>query len=295
MLKKIRYFLEFIVVKAGVFFFKILGYKRASNIAAKIALFIGKKIKVHQLAYKNISNALPHLNQEQKNDILDGMWDNLGRIIGEYPHIGRINNRDLAEIVSYSPAFEENIKTLQENKKGGIIVSGHIGNWEIGPKSLMARGLKVNVLYRPLNNPYVEKLSANMRGINLIEKSTKGSRQIIEAIKKGEYVIILADQKVSEGEAVQFFHDLAITTTSIARLALKYDILVTPARVIRNKNNHNFTIDLEEPIQKMQKNAKNSKKSLDAMQFTATINKTLEKWITQYPQQWFWVHDRWKK
>lgn len=295
MLKKIRYIAEFFIVIIGVLFFKALGYKRASNIAAKIAIFVGKKIKVHQLAYDNMSQALPHLNHQQKNDILHKMWDNLGRIVGEYPHIGGYNDKDLAKIVSYSENFKKNIKTLQDNKKGGIIVSGHIGNWEVGPKSLMAQGLKINVLYRPLNNPYVEKLSAKMRGINLIEKSAKGSRQIIEAIKKGEYVIILADQKVSEGEPVKFFHDLAITTTSIARLALKYDILVAPARVIRDKNNHNFTIDLEEPITKLDKNAKNSKKSLDVVQFTAIINQTLEKWIKEYPSQWFWVHDRWKR
>lgn len=292
--EKIRYFLEFLVVKFGIFFFRLFGFKNASNIAGKIAIFIGKKHKVNKLAFKNISKAIPELPNEKKELILTQMWDNLGRIVGEYPYICDYNNEKISKIVSYSDNFKKNIEILKNSKKGGIIISGHIGNWEIGPKSLISQGLKINVVYRPLNNPYVEKLTANMRqkfGVKLIPKSSKGNRQIIEAIKNGEFVIILADQKISEGYPIKFFHDDALTTTSIARIALKYDILAVPARVIR-KNNHEFIIDMDKPLPTK---SENSKKSLDIIEFCGMINLKLENWIKEYPEQWFWVHNRWKK
>lgn len=293
--RKIRYLIEFIIVKFGVIFFLLFPLKTASNIAAKIAIFVGKKHKVNKLAYNNISKAIPELDESKKQSILTKMWDNLGRIVGEYPHICNYNDKKLSKIITYSDNFKKNIEILKSEKKGGIIISGHIGNWEVGPKSLTMQGLKINVVYRPLNNPYVEKLTADMRqkygGVKLIPKSAKGNRQIIEAIKKGEFVIILADQKISEGQPIKFFHDEAITTTSIARIALKYDISVIPARVIR-QNNHHFIIDMDSP---MSKKAKNDKKDLDVIEFSAMINNKLENWIRQYPEQWFWVHNRWKK
>ncbi len=291
-IKQIRYLLEAIIVNIGIILFNILGCKISSNLAAKIAVFIGLKLSVNKLAYNNISNALPNLNKDQKNKILREMWDNLGRIVGEYCHIGKMNNKNLKKIIFESDNFKKNIKNLKKNNKGGIIISGHIGNWEIGPKVLMSYGLDVNVLYRPLNNPFVEKITAKIRNIKLIKKGSKGNREIIEAIKKGQYVVILADQRVRGGQLVKFFHKEAITTTSIAKIALKYDIDIIPARIIRLKNKHKFMVDIDKPIKINQENAK---KDLEVFDFTATINQKLESWIKEFPAQWFWVHDRWKK
>ncbi len=290
--KEIRYLFEALIVKIGIWIFGTLPYKTASNLAAKIAIFIGHKISVNHLASDNISNALPDYNKSQREKIVHEMWDNLGRIIGEYPHIAKMNDCEFKKIISFSDDFKKNIINLKKSQKGGIIVSGHIGNWEVGPKALISQGLKVSVVYRPLNNPHVEKITAKMRGISLIEKSGSGSRKIIEAIKKGEYVVILADQKISEGSLVKFFHDEALTATSIARIALKYDIDVIPARVIRLEDRHHFMIDMSKPLQQ---NEKNFKKDLAVINFTARINQIVESWISEFPSQWFWVHDRWKK
>ncbi len=291
-LKNAQYILEALVVKIAILFFRILGYKRSSNIAAKIAIFIGRKLAVNKLADNNLSNAMPHLSKKHRDDILHDMWDNLGRIVGEYYHINNMSKDDFDKILIYSDNFKKNIEVLKKSKKGGIIMTGHIGNWEIGPRTLMSQGLKSSVIYRPLNNPYVEKITAAMRDANLIKKSASGNRKIIEAIKNGEYVVIMADQKVSEGEPVKFFHEDVMTATSIARIALKYDVPIIPARVIRLKSKHEFMIDMDEPLQK---NNENIKKDLEVIDFTATINRKLEFWIKEFPDQWFWVHNRWKK
>jgi Kdo2-lipid IVA lauroyltransferase/acyltransferase len=130
-----------------------------------------------------------------------------------------------------------------------------------------------------------------LRGVPMIEKTTAGSRKIIEVIKSGGFVIILADQKITEGERVKFFHDDAVTTTSIARIALKYDILLIPARVIRLGKLFKFRTELEKPLVIQ----KTTDINFDIISLTREINRKLESWITQYPAQWFWVHNRWKK
>lgn len=289
MVKKIRYLLEAIIVKFGILFFGSLSLKTSSNLASSLARFVGKKISVQNLAYRNLGKALPNLDEKNKQKILDEMWDNLGRIIGEFPHVTRMSGDEINQLVEASP---ETLSNLENLKNGGIIVSGHIGNWELGPKFLMQHGINVATVYRPLNNPYVEKMTASMRKVEMIEKNTsQGNRRIIEVVKKGGVVIILADQKVSEGEPVKFFHDDAITTTSIARMALRYNVPIIPARIIRLNKEAKFRTEVEKPLAIPDIADVN----LSILNLTRAINSKLEQWIAEYPAQWFWVHDRWKK
>ena len=293
-LKKFRYIIETIFVKFGLYFFNSLSIQRSSNFAGNIAMFIGNKISVNKLATNNLAKAMPLLSDGERKIIINSMWNNLGKIIGEYIHISKYSLDEIEKVIVFSEQSQNNINYLKETNRGGIIFSGHLGNWEIGPKALMTKGLKVNTLYRPLNNPYVEKITADLRKIPMIKKSLTGGRKIIEAIKRGEFVIILADQKISEGEPVKFFHDKAITTTSIARMAIKYNIPIIPARSIRLNNDNNkikFSIEVEKPLK--YEISKNIEK--DVLGITLQINQKLEEWIRQFPDQWFWVHNRWKK
>ena len=290
-LKQFRYLIEALIVKLGLMFFYGLNQKTASNFAAKIATFIGPKIAVHKLAYKNISNALPNLNEDEKNKILNDMWDNLGRIVGEYPHISYCKIEEIEKFAEFPKETIENIESLKNSKKGGIIFSGHIGNWEVGPKAFMKFGIIPHTVYRPLNNPYVERMTAKIRNQKMITKGASGSRMIIDVIKNGGFIIIMADQKISEGEAIQFFHDKAITTTSIAKIALKYDVPLIPARSIRLGKDFKFIVDVEKPLEF--KKTKDINENVVGL--TLKINQKLESWIKQYPSQWFWVHNRWKK
>jgi len=290
-MKKIRYLIEAIIVKFGLWFFYIIGEKNASNFAAKIAKFVGKRIKVNQLAFNNLTSAMPELSRLEKEEVIDDMWDNLGRIVGEYPHIAKYSLDEIQDFIEIPDETKNNFAELKDSKKGGIIFSGHIGNWEIGPKVFLSQGINVSTVYRPLNNPYVENMTAKIRGIELIEKSSKGNRKIIENIKNGKFVIILADQKISDGEPVKFFHDEAITTTAIARIALKYNIPLIPARSIRIGKNFKFRVEVEKPLAFQKTNDINR----DILHLTRQVNLTLERWIKEYPSQWFWVHNRWKK
>lgn len=290
-MKRVRYLFEAIIVKFGLWFFGFLNIEAASNLAALISKFVGKKISVNNLACKNLSRAMPHLSENERGKIIDDMWDNLGRIVGEFPHIAKLSPQELSKVVTISAESKKNIDDLKNMDRGGIIFSAHIGNWEVGPKFFIANGLKVSTVYRPLNNPYVEKMTANLRGVDMIEKGSGGNRKILEAIKNGGFVVILADQKISDGEPVKFFHDDAITTTSIARIALRYNVPLIPAYAVRIGNGFKFYAELKKPLVTQITSDANS----DITVLTRAINRELESWILKYPSQWFWVHDRWKK
>jgi len=290
-IKAARYVAEFLVVKFGLWFFGRMPAQKASDVASKIAKFVGKKIAVHKLAYRNLSNAMPELNEAQKAQILDDMWDNLGRIVGEYAHVAKCSVEEIESLIEMSQETRQNLEQFKRDGKGGIIFGGHLGNWEVGPKVFIKNHMQVSTVYRPLNNPYVENLTANLRGVELIEKSISGSRKIIDVIRKGGFVIILADQKISEGEAVKFFHEDAITTTSIARIALKYDVPLIPARSIRIGKNFKFRVEVEKALAI----EKTGDVNFDLLKLTRSVNCKLEEWIKQYPAQWFWVHNRWKR
>jgi KDO2-lipid IV(A) lauroyltransferase len=292
LIRKIRYFLEALISKFGFFLFATVGIKNASNFASFLAKFIGKKIAVNNLARKNITQSLPHLSANEVENVLDGMWDNLGRIVGEFIYISKSSGKDLLPYVEMDEESKNNIEFIKQNFNGGIIFSAHIGNWEIGPKIFLENGINVKTVYRPLNNASVDDMTSKIRGVEMIAKSAKGNKQIINEIKNGNYVIILADQKISDGIWVPFFNRPALTTASIAKLALKYNVPLIPARSIRVGEEFKFLIRVEKPIE-FQKTASISEESI--LSLTTKVNQKLEEWIKEYPSQWFWVHNRWKK
>ena len=289
--KKIRYILEAPLVWLGLAFFRLLKIENASNLAGKIAVFVGKKISVNKLATSNLTKALPYLDEYQKNAIIDDMWDNLGRIIGEFPHVCTMSAEEMLKHVEVSAESQKNIEELVAQNRGGIIFSAHFGNWEVGPKVLGKYGLKIKTFYRPLNNPLVEKMTFSMRGIEMIEKGSDGNRQLITALKNKEFIVIMADQKVSDGELIKFFHDDAFTTTSIAKIALKYNVPLVPGCIFRVNKKFKFLLKVEKPLEFNEKNSLNS----EASKLTLKINQIIEGWVSENPGQWFWVHNRWKK
>jgi KDO2-lipid IV(A) lauroyltransferase len=187
---------------------------------------------------------------------------------------------------------KQNLAVMKQSNRGGIIFSGHIGNWEIGPKTFLESGINVKTVYRPLNNAFVDEITSKIRGTELISKGSKGNKQIIQELKNGNYVIILIDQRVSDGILVPFFGQEALTTASVARLALKYNVPLIPARSIRVGGKFVFNVRVEKSLEfKKVDNITDA----DVFALTYKMNTKLEDWIKEYPSQWFWVHNRWKK
>ena len=292
MLQKIKHLLEFSAVKTLYVFFKLLPIKAASAIGGFIGRSLGRVLKVNRVARRNIKNAFPEFTDEQVEGVIRQMWENLGRVAGEFPHMASFKGDDFAKIVEVEGA--EHIKKAGESNKTTIFFSGHFANWEIVPKTIFEKGCpSVNLVYRKSNNPYLDGLILKIRDNyqeGCMPKGSVGARMIIKAIKKGLHIGMLVDQKQNDGIAVPFFGRDAMTAPAIANLALKYDCNIIPIQVKRVKG-AKFKAVAYEPFKF--DNTGNEQKDIHIAM--TRINSILEGWVRQEPSQWFWVHNRWPK
>ena len=283
------YFFEAIVAAIVFSFFRLMPMSWASETAGFTARFIGPHLSLHRKACQNISRAMPELKPEEVDGVAREMWDNLGRTIGEYPHIARFN-----VYASQSPVTikgEKWIDRLRDGGKVGIFITCHTGNWEIIPLCITQRGLPLDIVYREPNNPLVKwlvKLGRSSTGGKLIPKGPKGVPAILKSIKLKRHVGMLVDQKMNDGIPVPFFGIEAMTAPAVAQLAIKYDCPIIPGRIIRMKGTR-FLLEVFPPFEIV--NTGNRK--ADVAETMYRINLLFESWIREYPEQWLWVHNRW--
>jgi KDO2-lipid IV(A) lauroyltransferase len=264
----------------------------SSLIGGFIGRSLGRFVKVNKVARRNIQKAFPDFTNEQVELTIMQMWDNLGRVAGEFPHMANYKGDDFSKIVEVEGA--EYIKAAGESGKTTIFFSGHLANWEIVPKTIFEKGCpKINLVYRKSNNPYLDKLILDVRNnyqAGCMPKGSVGARMIIKAIKNGQHIGMLVDQKQNDGIAVPFFGRDAMTAPAIATLALKYDCQLITIHVKRTKG-AKFKIIASKPFNF--DNTGNEK--ADILNAMTKINSIFEEWIKQEPSQWFWVHNRWPK
>jgi Kdo2-lipid IVA lauroyltransferase/acyltransferase len=292
-LKEFIYKIEYEFVKIAFKLFNIIGLRFAGFVCSLFATILGIFSPPSFLAFKNIKNAMPKLSNFEIIKIIVGMWKNLGGYIGEYCNVydKQINIFDFVKLNDNSKKV---LKEIKNSKQGAILFSGHIGNWEIGLRVLKELGIPVKTVYRPLNNHLVNEFTNNFRkqiNVEMIAKGNKGAIKIAKELKAETKIVMLVDQRLSNGVVVPFFKQKAQTTDSVAIFALKYGIPIYPVRVIRKDMFGNFVFSVENKM----KIVKGRNFQTDVKKITRQINQKLEQWIKEYPEQWFWVHDRWKK
>lgn len=282
MFRKLRYVIEAVFLVIGLAFFRVLPLDIASAVGGVLGRMVGPLSRAHRTAEKNIEAALPELNQRQRNRILSEMWDNIGRVIGEYPHLSR-------PIMMRRITFEglEHLQEVAVSGKSAFFVSGHFANWEIAPLTASLYGLPLVLIYRAANNPVADKVICHIRSkFNraMYGKGRDGASNIIKSIKAGKPIGMLIDQKMNEGEAIEFFGREAMTGTAATNMAIKLHIPLLVARVIRTDGAY-FHVSLKPPIV--------YDKHEDAAEAMKNLHQLFEEWIREYPSQWFWVHKRW--
>jgi KDO2-lipid IV(A) lauroyltransferase len=284
-LKQVRYLFEAITVKLLFIIFKSISIDHASSIAGSIARKIGPLLKVSNTAYKNIRSAMPDLSEAEVQIIITDMWENLGRVFGEFPHIYNLNRDEFERRVKVNGI--ENLELLKNSDKPGIFFGGHLANWEVPPMFASVYNLPLAIIYRVANNKVVDNMINKERiknGITAIPKGPTGAKKIVEMIKKITPMAMLVDQKMNEGIKIPFFAKDAMTAPAIARLALKFGCPLIPIQVIRN-NGAYFTINFFPPLELKEDDTEEA--------IMTRINQLLEGWIRENPGQWFWVHKRW--
>ena len=290
--KKIRYVLEYLLVRGVFALFGLLSLDRSSALGGWIGRTVGPRLAITRRARDNLARALPELSDPARQRVIDDMWDNLGRIFGEYPHLGDIRLYD-GENNHVEVIGTEHVDRLLEDGKGALFFSAHLGNWEIVSLGATRRGIDLVQIFRTANNPWVERLIQRARapvGGRQHAKGTHGTRHMLRAVKRGEHVAMLVDQKYNEGIAVPFFGRDAMTTPAVAELALRFQVPVIPVRVERLEGAR-FRLTVYSALDLPD----TGDREADVRAVTIAINDILEQWIRERPGQWLWLHRRWPK
>ena len=285
-MKKIAYFLEFILIKILFFFFQLIGYRLSSNLGFFIGRTIGPIFRSKKIIIQNIKKAnIKH--SDNPSQIASNVLGNYGRIFAEYVYLKKFRNDELKKYVSIDGL--EHLENLKKNNKKAVFISGHFNNFELMAMEIEKAGIDLAAIYRPLNNIFLNKTMEQIRKEyickNQIKKGRAGSREIIKKLIEGKSIALMIDQRVREGEKVKFFNNLATTTTIPAQLVKKYNCELVPIYIERKKSNY-FKIYISKPIK--------VDKTKSIQQITEFLNQVLEKMILKNVDQWIWTHDRWK-
>ena len=286
-MKKIKYFIQFILITFIFFIFKILGARISSLIGGKLIELIGPAFRSKAIIHKNIKNVFPEINPQQLNKIKSSMWNNYGRVFAEYMFMKEFRSGSLSKNISIEG--EEILQKIKENNQKVIFISGHFSNFELMAMQIDKLGLKVAAIYRPLNNIFLnvimEKIRKKYICKNQIKKGIGGLRELIRLNKQGYSTALMIDQRVSQGIKINFFREKAFTTTIPAQLIKKFSIPVVPIFIERYEG-LKFRMKVYNPI--------NFSNEDSIENITAQLNKTLENMIINNPNNWIWTHNRWK-
>ena len=284
MIKKISYFFQAIIIYLFFFVGKLLGLNLSKKIFAFLFKRLGPLFKSKSIIEKNLTNFNSNLTNEQRENIISSMWENYGITFIEYIFLSLFKEKnDLVEVT------RSDILNKISSNKPVIFVSGHFSNFELMSMEITKRKVKLATIYRPLNNFFLNPLMEYIRKKyvckNQIKKGIGGVKESIQYIKAGYSIALMIDQRVSEGERLNFFNQPALTTTLPAQLALKFELPIIPVFIERRENG-TYKIEFYDEI--TSKNFKNK------IELTQKLNSILEEMIKKNPNEWIWTHNRWK-
>lgn len=266
----------------------------ASNLAGGIARTIGPWLPVSRVADMNLRRAMPELDQAGRRRIVRGVWDNLGRVMGEMPHMPDLGPS--AAGAGWEFVGAEHVLPLKDHPGPSIWISAHLGNWEAIPRAAAVDGMGFASFYRPIANPYIDALVLRMRvgamgpDMPAFPKGAAGAREAVAWLRRGGRLGMLIDQKMNDGIAARLFGMTAMTTPAAAYFALRHRCPLIPGYVER-LGPARFRLVCEAPLRLPDTGDRNA----DIAALTQTINDRLESWIRARPEQWLWLHRRWPK
>ncbi len=289
-MKIFKYFIQFTIVVSLFATFRIIGLQNASFMGSYLAKVFGPLFRSKKIIEKNLNICFKKIDQKEIKKISLSMWDNIGRTFSEYVFLKNFQ-KNHNNLIKLSGA--EYLDEIKNSNKPVVFVSGHFSNFELLGTKLNRYGIRFCAIYRPLNNiflnPIMEYLRLKYICPIMIKKGRSNIRELLNKIKSGYSVIIIADQRTSEGKKIEFFNCPALTTTIPAQISLKYNCKIVPLRMERLSYN-NFEMTIYKPFE--YKKSDNYEK--DTYNLTLQVNKQLEKMILKRPEQWLWSHNRWK-
>jgi len=282
-------------VRTAIGFARLLGRRRAAALAGWFTRLISPLIPENKIGAANLAAAFPEKSEAERRRILKGVWDNLGRTAIEYAFLNeiladfRVHRMDKGPVTATGL---EDFLRIREDGKPALLFSAHLANWEL-PATIAERfNLQLTIMFRvPKNSLIAEdlmKLRNEMMG-DLIPPRFGSAFEIADIVARGGHVGLLVDQRRNGSPLMPFFGRPALTSTFFAQLARQYDCPVHGVRAIRLPGDR-FHVELT-PAIKLPRDAGGE---IDVTAATQKINDVVEGWVREHPEQWLWVHDRWR-
>jgi KDO2-lipid IV(A) lauroyltransferase len=269
---------------------------KTSEFFARVTRLIGPRLREHRIGRANLTAAFPEKSPEEIEAILMGVWDNLGRVGAEFAHIDHVWDYDRAHPersrIELSPRAIELFDQIRDDGKPALIFASHLANWELPALAAVAHGLDAAILYRRPNIASADRIIQEMRQVNmgtLIPAGRDAPLRLAEALKSGQHVAMLIDQYLTGGVEVTFFGRKTRANPMLARLLRQVECPVHGVRIIRLPG-YRFRGELTEEIPPV----RDADGKIDVQGTTQAITNVVEGWVREYPEQWLWLHRRWR-
>ncbi len=269
----------------------------ASTLAGRVARAIGPLLPVSRVADDNLRAAMPGLDRAARRAIVRGVWENLGRTMGELPHLG--NLRETAAGPGYEVQGAEHLRALTVSGGPAMMASAHIGNWEMLPVICAAYGVRAASFYRAAANPLVDAAIMALRqramartggAVPMFAKGAAGGRAAAAHLARGGYLGLLMDQKLNDGIEARLFGLPAMTAPAAAAFALHFRCPLLTGHVER-LGPARLRLVVGPPLPVPDTGSRRG----DILALTQSLNDEFERWIRGRPDSWLWLHRRWPK
>ena len=276
---------------------KKLDPDKSSDFVGSLAGRFGPFIITSRVARGNLRMAYPEKSEAEIEEILCGVWENLGRVAGEFVHLERMwdydHTRPNQGRIETDDA--EKFGALRDGGKPALIFTAHLANWELAAVCAAAHDLDAAILFRAPDNRFVAEIIHEARSATmgqLLPAGVLGTLAMRGVLERGGHVGMLVDQHrdvKGGGVPVKFFGRMTPANSTIMRLARQFDCAVHGVRVIRLPKNR-FRVELTDPIEL----ARDSEGGIDIQPSMQIIMSIIEGWIREHPEQWLWLHRRWR-
>jgi KDO2-lipid IV(A) lauroyltransferase len=267
---------------------------KTANLFGRVLRVIGPVLPEQRIGRANLTAAFPKKTPADIEAILAGVWDNLGRIGAEFAHLDHIWDYDPARFsrIEVGPRTLELFLQLRDDAKPALIFASHLGNWELPALAAVAHGLDATILYRRPNIASVDRAIHELRAVKmgtLVPASPDAPLKLAQALQDGQHVAMLVDQYLTKGVEVTFFGRKTRANPMLARLLRQIECPIHGVRIIRLPG-HRFRAELSEEV----KPVRDATGQIDVQGTMQAITSVIEGWIREYPDQWLWLHRRWR-
>ncbi len=261
----------------------------AAKLIAKAAYHLHGRLR--RVGYRNLALAMPELDPGQRRVIVRDIFMSLGRLLGEFSQFPKITRQNISQLVEYDGL--EHYKHASERGRGVLMLTGHVGAWELCAFAHGVYGHPLSFLVRPLDNPLLDRLISRYRELsgNRTINKNRAVKPVLEILRRGQDVGLLIDVNTlpDQGVFCDFFGMPACSTTGLAVFALRADAPVVPGFLIWDEQLRKHRLRFEPEIPLIRTGDFKEEVQLNTAQFT----KVIEECARRYPSQWLWLHKRW--